>query len=68
MRKLTVFNSVTLDGVMQAPGRPDEDRRGWFTSGGWAVPRRTYEDFFSFGVIIATSRPAGSVQDKEEQP
>ena len=28
MRKLVVFTSLTLDGVMQAPGRPDEDRRG----------------------------------------
>jgi dihydrofolate reductase len=37
MRKLTVFNSVTLDGVMQAPGRPDEDRRDGFTHGGWAL-------------------------------
>ncbi len=31
-------NSVTLDGVMQAPGRPDEDPRGGFTHGGWAMP------------------------------
>jgi dihydrofolate reductase len=38
MSKIIVFNSVTLDGVMQAPGRPDEDRRGGFTQGGWAVP------------------------------
>jgi len=36
MRTITVFNSVSLDGVMQAPGRPDEDRRGGFTHGGWA--------------------------------
>ena len=30
MGTLTVNNSITLDGVMQAPGRPDEDRRGGF--------------------------------------
>jgi len=33
-----VFTNVTLDGVMQAPGRPDEDRRGGFAHGGWATP------------------------------
>ena len=38
MSKVTVFNSLTLDGVMQAPGRPDEDPRGGFSHGGWAVP------------------------------
>jgi dihydrofolate reductase len=38
MRKLTVLNNLTLDGVMQAPGRPDEDRRGGFEHGGWAGP------------------------------
>ena len=38
MRKITAFTSVTLDGVMQAPGRPDEDRRGGFAHGGWAAP------------------------------
>ena len=38
MSKLTVINHVTLDGVMQAPARPDEDRRGGFEHGGWALP------------------------------
>ena len=37
MRTLVVYNSVTLDGVMQAPGDPDEDTRDGFTAGGWAV-------------------------------
>ncbi|HEX6580144.1 MAG TPA: hypothetical protein VF195_04665 [Actinomycetota bacterium] len=37
MSKVIVMNSVTLDGVMQGPGRPDEDTRGGFTRGGWAV-------------------------------
>jgi len=38
MSKVVVFNNLTLDGVMQAPGRPDEDRRGGFEHGGWALP------------------------------
>jgi dihydrofolate reductase len=37
MRRIIAFESVTLDGVMQAPGRPDEDTRGGFIHGGWAV-------------------------------
>jgi dihydrofolate reductase len=38
LRKLAVFTHLTLDGVMQAPGRPDEDRRGGFEYGGWQPP------------------------------
>jgi dihydrofolate reductase len=38
MSKVVVVNNVTLDGVMQAPARPDEDRRGGFARGGWALP------------------------------
>ena len=36
--RVVVFMSVTLDGVIQAPARPDEDIRGGFEHGGWAVP------------------------------
>jgi dihydrofolate reductase len=38
MSRVVLFTSLTLDGVMQAPGRPDEDRRGGFEHGGWAQP------------------------------
>jgi dihydrofolate reductase len=38
MGKVVVINHVTLDGVMQGPGRRDEDTRGGFAHGGWAVP------------------------------
>jgi dihydrofolate reductase len=41
MSKLIVVNNLSLDGVMQAPGRPDEDTRGGFEHGGWAAP---YQD------------------------
>ena len=37
MGRIVTFTHVTLDGVMQAPGRPDEDTRGEFGFGGWEV-------------------------------
>lgn len=36
MRKIVITQNISLDGVMQAPGRPDEDARGGFSHGGWA--------------------------------
>jgi dihydrofolate reductase len=41
MRKLLVIDFLSLDGVMQAPGQPDEDTEGGFKHGGWAIP---YQD------------------------
>jgi dihydrofolate reductase len=38
MPTLTVIENLSLDGVMQAPGRPDEDERDGFGHGGWAIP------------------------------
>ena len=38
MRKLIAITQVTLDGIMQAPGGPEEDTSNGFTHGGWAMP------------------------------
>jgi dihydrofolate reductase len=38
MSRLVVTNNVSLDGVMQSPASPDEDRRDGFEHGGWAPP------------------------------
>ena len=47
MSRIVVMNHVTLDGVMQAPGRPEEDTRGGFTEGGWAHLSETPDDALS---------------------
>jgi len=53
MSKLTVNMNLTLDGVMQAPGSPDEDTRGGFEYGGWAMP---YFDPAMGGKVAAESK------------
>ena len=57
MRKLVVGTFVTLDGVMQAPGGPDEDRDGGFQHGGWMVP---YFDDKLLGIMTEWTKRAGA--------
>jgi dihydrofolate reductase len=59
VRKITAILSMSLDGVIQAPGRADEDTRGGFDRGGWAVPynddvmaRRMGEGMSSSGTML----------------
>jgi dihydrofolate reductase len=46
MAKIVVINHLTLDGVMQSPGRPEEDTRDGFTRGGWGS-RNSDEEMLS---------------------
>jgi dihydrofolate reductase len=48
MRKIIILTFISLDGVMQAPGGPEEDTSGGFEYGGWTVP---YFDEFMNGVM-----------------
>ena len=58
MSKIVAFTSLTLDGVMQAPGRPDEDRRGGFEHGGWAIP---YADSVMGAVSAESGASSGAL-------
>ena len=55
MRKLVVGAFLTLDGVMQAPGGPDEDREGGFAHGGWSV--KYWDDMMGKLIVDQTLKP-----------
>jgi dihydrofolate reductase len=55
MRKIIVLSFITLDGVMQAPGGPEEDESGKFKFGGWTAP---FNDEFSGKVMQKEMTPA----------
>ena len=56
MSKVVVLTNLTLDGVMQGPAGPEEDRRGGFEHGGWAAPYAAMEatgnNFASAGALL----------------
>ena len=52
MRKLIVSEFISLDGVIQAPGGPDEDRDGGFAHGGWTIPYWHDDIGKSFGALM----------------
>jgi len=54
MRKLVVGTFLTVDGVMQAPGGPDEDREGGFEHGGWSF--HYWDDAMGQQIEAATLR------------
>jgi len=53
MRKLIVSEFVSLDGIMQAPGGPDEDRDGGFEHGGWTIPYWHDSIGEAFGALLS---------------
>ena len=57
MGRIVVMNHVTLDGVMQGPGRHDEDTRGEFTQGGWG--QRSTEPGDAAGTAMGERMAAG---------
>jgi dihydrofolate reductase len=59
MRNLIVTEFLSLDGVMQAPGDPDEDRSGGFEHGGWQ--RQYFDETFLQTVSVSMSETGGFV-------
>jgi hypothetical protein len=76
MRQIIAATFTSLDGVMQAPGGPQEDPTGGFTLGGWTAPHfdealgASLGEIFTLvksqsyptGVIVAVYEPSGEVK------
>lgn len=58
MRKIILLSFITLDGVMQAPGGPDEDLSNGFKYGGWTAPYFTEADKAAGELMQKQMRPA----------
>jgi dihydrofolate reductase len=57
MREIIVSEFLTLDGVMQAPGSPDEDRSGGFKHGGWQM--QYFDDILAKEIIEGITEAGG---------
>ena len=57
--RIVVINHITLDGVMQSPGRLDEDTRGGFSHGGWA--NRGHDDAMVHAIGERMAEPGGGL-------
>jgi dihydrofolate reductase len=62
MRKITVLSMITLDGVIQAPGGPEEDRSGGFKYGGWTA---SYGDELFGQIMQEELKPATYLLGRE---
>lgn len=59
MRKVIILSFISLDGIIQAPGGPEEDSSGRFQYGGWAV---SYFDGFSEKIMEAQMSGRSDIQ------
>jgi hypothetical protein len=62
--KLTTITNVSIDGVMQGLGAPDEDRRGGFERGGWVAPLFDNEA----GETVLSGDLAAAIADLKAKP
>jgi hypothetical protein len=64
MAALVANMFTSLDGVLQGPGAPDEDREAGFASGGWQAPYSTRSQARSSATILRACRRCCLPQDR----